>query len=360
MPRPAAIVACTVPGLSIQQLEGTPVDGYHQRVLDLCRQAVSLTRDRIGLAGRSSVRDIVDEAQTFLVRCQMKAIEEMNKFPEGTAYHQGLFDLDHLVTRALHTIQRIRILTGSWPGLQRADCTMREIVESARGRVDAYLRVVYTYEPGTGEVWVEGRVVEPVTVALTELLSNATAYSGGKVGVEVQEIPSGYVIVVDDAGLNMNAYQRQEAARVLSQRTVLDVTNLPDSLHLGFPVIARLCGDYGFHVDVSTTSPFGGVRAVLRIPRDLLGQGPSESEREAERHGAMQSTPLPPEQQPAHPQQSPTALPQRRRRQPRSAAAPQRSSQPAPVEDPDTFARGFADLGRAISEVENYEGDQRD
>ncbi|MEU7316543.1 histidine kinase [Streptomyces sp. NPDC007083] len=355
----------TVPGLSIPSLQGTPVEGCHQAILDGYMQAIGITRDRIGLAARSSVRDIVDEAQTFLVRCQMKAIEEMDKFPEGTAYHQSLMDLDHLVTRALHTIQRIRILTGSWPGLQRADCTMREIVESARGRIDAYLRVDYTYEPGTGEVWVEGRVVEPVTVALTELLSNATTYSGGKVSVEVQEIQNGYVILVDDAGLNMNAYQRGEASRILTQRTVLDVTNLPDSLHFGFPVIGRLCGDYGFTVDVSTTSPFGGVRAVLRIPRDLLGDGPSEQEREAARQAVLQaadtaaSEPLPPEQRPTDAQQGHTALPQRRRRQPRNTVAvPQRSSEPAPAEDPEIFARGFADLGRAIREGENYEGDQ--
>ncbi|MEU5193694.1 histidine kinase [Streptomyces scabiei] len=351
----------TVPGFSVSYLAGTPIASYHQAVLGLCDEAISITRDRIGLAARSSVRDIIDEAQPYLVRCQMKAIEEMERYPEGTAYHQSLMDLDHLVTRALHTLQRTRILTGSWPGLQRADCTFREIVESARGRIDAVLRVNYTYEPGTGEAWVEGRVVEPVTVALTELLSNATAYSDGKVSVEVQQIQTGYCIVVDDAGLNMNVYQREKAAQLLSQRTVLDVTSLPDTQHLGFPVIGRLANEYGFSADVSSTSPFGGVRAVLRIPRDLLGHGPTDEEREAERQAATVSAisrPLIPEQQPADEFGQPPdtsdnpGLPRRRRRSPKHAPTA-RTSEPAPQEDPDAFSQAFANLTATIREGEN-------
>lgn len=361
-----------VPGLRSADLQGSQAADDHQAVLDLCAEAVTLTRDQIGLAARSSVRDIVDEAQPFLVRCQMKAVEEMDRYPEGTAYHQSLMDLDHLVTRAIHTLQRTRILTGSWPGLQRADCTFREIVESARGRIDAYRRVAYAYEPGTGESWVEGRVVEPVTVALTELLSNATAYSQGEVRVQVQQIQTGYCVLVDDSGLNMNASQRDQAARLLAQTTVLDVTTLPDTLHLGFPVIGRLAGEYGFAVDVSSTSPYGGVRAVLRVPRELLGHGPTDEEREAERRAAKPApapvaaapAPTPAPRQEAPPRSAPEsgnpALPQRRRRQPRSTEAPVPVSEAAPQEDPDTFSQGFANLTAAIreGEADHTEGDR--
>jgi hypothetical protein len=326
----------------------------------------------------------------------MTVLDEMNRHPEGTAYHQGLMAFDHPLTRAIHTLQRTRILTGSWPGLQRADCTLREIVESARGRIDAYVRVAYTYEPGTGEVFVEGRVVEPVTMALTELLSNATSYSEGKVSVEVQQTQTGYCVVVDDRGLSMNTYQRDEAAKILSQHTVLDVTNLPDTMHLGFPVIGRLSGEYGFHADVSSTSPYGGVRAVLRIPRNLLGRGPTEAEQAAERAAAAAPLSLSgPRARPAATvsEHLPTqkdgsslagsgtlgvsgasgtpdteqdaaspALPQRRRRKPRQApdtavAAP--AGDPAADEDPDAFAQSFANLMAAIRDNEHTtEGEQ--
>ncbi|MFE9137933.1 histidine kinase [Streptomyces sp. NPDC007355] len=357
-----------VPGLSQEELAGTVVDHAHQAVRRLLQEALAVTREQIGRAARSSVRDMIDEAQTGLQRCQMSVIEEMERHPDGTSYHQSLMNFDHLVTQSLHTLQRMRILTGSWPGLQRADCTVREIVESARGRISDYLRVSYTYEPRTGETWLEGRVVEPVTVALTELLSNAAAYSDGKVFVEVQAFQTGYCIVVDDGGLNMNPFQRESAARQLGQREVLDVTTIQDTGQLGFAVIGRLAGEYGFSADVTSTSPYGGVRAVLRIPLQLFGHGPTDEEIEADRQAATARAGHTP--QPVGTAATtggadatlvqPTAsggLPQRRRRTP-AAAAPARSSEPAPADDPDAFSASLAQLGRTIHDTENTpEGD---
>ncbi|MGW4101741.1 histidine kinase [Streptomyces sp. NPDC004976] len=357
-----------VPGLSQEQLAGTVVDHAHQAVRRLLQEAVAVTREQIGRAARSSVRDMIDEAQTGLQRCQMRVIEEMERHPDGTAYHQSLMSFDHLVTQSLHTLQRMRILTGSWPGLQRADCTVREIVESARGRISDYLRVSYTYESRTGETYLEGRVVEPVTVALTELLSNAAAFSDGKVFVEVQAFQTGYCIIVDDGGLNMNPFQRESAARQLGQREVLDVTTAQDTGQLGFAVISRLAGEYGFSADVTSTSPYGGVRAVLRIPLELFGHGPTSEEIEADRQAATARAghiPLPvgaaatteaADATPVQPMAS-GGLPQRRRRSP-AAAAPARSSEPAPADDPDAFSAGLAQLGQTIHDTENTtEGD---
>ncbi|MBQ0888678.1 MULTISPECIES: ATP-binding protein [unclassified Streptomyces] len=358
-----------VPGLSQEELAGTVVDHAHQAVRRLLQEAVAVTREQIGRTARSAVRDMIDEAQTGLQRCQMRVIEEMERHPDGTSYHQSLMGIDHLVTQSLHTLQRMRILTGSWPGLQRADCTVREIVESARGRISDYLRVSYTYEPRTGETWLEGRVVEPVTVALTELLSNAAAFSDGKVFVEVQAFQTGYCIVVDDGGLNMNPFQRESAARQLGQREVLDVTTVQDTGQLGFAVIGRLASDYGFSADVTSTSPYGGVRAVLRIPLELFGRGPTAEEIEADRQAAAaragQHMPLhagpaastgAADTTPAQPTTS-GGLPQRRRRSP-IAAAPASGSAPAPADDPDAFSASLAQLGRTIHDTENTpEGD---
>ncbi|MET8768546.1 histidine kinase [Streptomyces sp. NPDC004658] len=358
-----------VPSLSQEQLAGTPVEQALQAVGRSLKEAVAVTRQQIGQAARSSVRDIIDEAQTRLTRCQMMVLQEMDRHPDGTAYHESLMNIDHLVTQALHTLQRTRILTGSWPGLQRADCTVREVVESARGRISDYRRVTYTYEPGTGETWLEGRIVEPVTVALTELLANAAAYSDGTVFVQVQPFQTGYCIVVDDGGLGMNAFQREEAAQQLAQHDVLDVTTVTDTGRLGFAVIGRLAGEYGFAADVTSTSPYGGVRAVLRIPRDLFGIGPSDEDIEAERRAAMTAPtePAPTAGLPARPGDSHApagegavgaGLPQRRRRTPRPAA-PVRDSAPAPADDPDTFSASLAHLGRTIHDTETQpiEGD---
>ncbi|MFI1648198.1 histidine kinase [Streptomyces avidinii] len=357
-----------VPGLSQEQLAGTVVDQAHQAVRRLLQEAVAVTREEIGRAARSSVRDMIDEAQTGLHRCQLRVVEEMEQHPDGTAYHQSLMAFDHLVTQSLHTLQRMRILTGSWPGLQRADCTLREVVESARGRISDYLRVSYTYEQRTGETWLEGRVVEPVTVALTELMSNAAAFSDGKVFVEVQAFQTGYCIVVDDGGLNMNPFQRQEAARQLGQHGVLDITTVQDTGRLGFAVIGRLAAEYGFSADVTSTSPYGGVRAVLRIPMELFGHGPTDAEIEADRQAATslaRHASLPAGGDAPAGSADATGgltalggLPQRRRRAPVAAAAA-RDSEPAPEEDPDAFSASLAQLGRTIHDTEKSpEGDR--
>ncbi|TDC88202.1 HAMP domain-containing histidine kinase, partial [Nonomuraea deserti] len=268
-----------VPGLLHPYFAGTPLDKHHQAAEDLLREAVEITRAGVGSAARAGVRGVTDEAQMFLTRLQLKIDEELREFPQASVYHQSLVDIDHLATQALHSVQRLRLLAGSWPGIQRADCTFREIIESARGRIGPYNRVEYTYLPEVGETWVEGRVVEPITVALAELMANATSYSDDLVSVYVQQMQAGCRIVVEDTGLGMNPFQLAEAERLLSQRTALDAAALKDERKLGFALIGRLAHDYGFRVDVSAPSTSGGVKAVCLIPLALICQGPREQAR---------------------------------------------------------------------------------
>ncbi|WP_327188519.1 ATP-binding protein [Streptomyces xinghaiensis] len=373
-----------VPGLLEPDLKGTPVDTAYSAAEDLVREAVAITRESIGRDARAGVRGIADEAQTYLVRLQMKIDEELDKYPSAGAYHQSLTDIDHFATRALHTLQRLRILAGSWPGVQRANCTFREIVESARGRIDAYDRVSFTYLPRTAELFVEGRVVEPVTVALTELLNNATSYSSDRVTVYVQEVQSGFSIVVEDTGLGMNVFQREEAERLLRRSTVMDVTNLRDERQLGFAIVGRLAGDYGFRADVGAPSAGGGVKAVILVPNALMGDAPEDTgavrigrdtpaagtavrpepavRPETAGHprtgGAPPADEAPapapgPAGSPGIPAEPPlsteSGLPKRRRRG--RTRTPESPSQEAASDttDPDTLAAGFDQMRRALS-----------
>ncbi|MBB0245568.1 histidine kinase, partial [Streptomyces alkaliphilus] len=262
-----------VPGVATELVRGNELEELHSRVLALVGEAVEVTEERIGRAARAGVRGTADETQALLVRLQDRIDRELEKDTGGGPHVQGLSDIDHLTTMALHMVQRLRILAGSWPGLQRADCTVREIIESARGRIGDYRRVDYTYQPDIGEQLVEGRVVEPITVALAELLGNATAYSGDRVPVHARWVPKGFRIVVEDSGAGMNAFQLDYAERWLSAPdTTLDVTALEDERRLGFAVVGRLARDYGFRVDVSAPSSSGGVKAVVFVPHHLLAE----------------------------------------------------------------------------------------
>lgn len=361
--------AVTVPGLANEELAGTPVEGYHQEVEKLFRDAVAICKRDIARAARGGLRAVIDDAQTHLARCQFKIFDELDKFPQATAYHQGLMDFDHLVTRSVHTMQRLRILAGSWPGVQRDNAMFVEIAEAARARIDAYRRVEFTYTPDTAKVWVEGRVVEPITIAVAELLSNATLYSADRVAISVQEVQSGYCIVIDDRGLGLNVFQRADASNLLTQRTLLDASNIRDGYQLGFSVVGRLAQEYDFSADIANPSAYGGVRAVLHVPHELLAEEPEDNRLTNPRRpvvvdrytpGEWSQPDVVPEQRQAastgpvareqETQETTSAgLPKRRRRQ--QLAAPG-VTQEAITDtcDPDTVAAGFAERARALNE----------
>lgn len=251
--------------------------------------AADAVRARVEDAARAGVRVAAEEIQASLTRAQRdidNAFDDEDDLGIATGssltYAQTLARVDHSVTLAAHTAQRLRILTESWPGVQRANCTIAEIVESARGRIRQSGAVQYTYQARTGETVVEGLIVEPTIVALTELLDNATAYSGGAAATHVLRVPGGMRVTVEDQGLGMSPLQLQEAERALDSGTT-DVTALADPGRLGFAVIGRLTHTYGLRVGLSPSAS-GGIKATLLIPaRHLVAEEPEEPKEVAPR-----------------------------------------------------------------------------
>jgi hypothetical protein len=103
-------------------------------------------------------------------------------------------------------------------------------------------------------------------------------------------------------------------------------------------VIGRLVRQYGFSVHIEA-SPYGGVRAMLRVPAELLTVLDDE-------HTLSVLVPAPAEKaaprQPERPQEDTpvteaTPLPSRRRRSPKAAAA--RPVAPVPPSEPAPAAR---------------------
>jgi hypothetical protein len=136
---------------------------------------------------------------------------------------------------------------------------------------------------------------------------------------------------------------------------VLDVTTLPDSVQLGFAVVGRLCNEYGFTADVSSVSPFGGVRAVLRLPHRLLADGPNEILTEPEAATVTTSErPRPDDISRGTPASGADQLPQRRRRTRAAQPVAQHPVMDAPL-DPDAATAGLANI---VDALRTAEGDQ--
>jgi hypothetical protein len=227
------------------------------------------------------------------------------------------------------------VLCGSWPGRQRAASSLSDVVRGAKSRVRDYKRIEIRTQV---ELAVTSRAVEPVVLAVAELLDNAARHSQPNTQVEVNLQPAhhGACVVIDDAGVGMDPREIELAGQLLSGQRSVDVTRLGDPPQFGFAVIGVLAARYGFSVSVDTRSPYGGVRAVLFLPTDLLTQITPDVEPSAARdlldvrEPAPERAPRSAVPQPAAPQfTAPPAaaprtaggLPKRRRREPLPEAA---------------------------------------
>lgn len=109
------------------------------------------------------------------------------------------------------------MLCGGWLGRRETVASVFDVARSAQGRIRHFDRVRVN---GQVNFSVVSRAVEPVAVVLAELLANATNYSapGTPVEINIQAVPTGVCLIVDDAGLGMGQEEKDRAAALLSPR----------------------------------------------------------------------------------------------------------------------------------------------
>ncbi|WP_262056067.1 hypothetical protein [Streptomyces sp. STR69] len=262
-----------LPGLRHDSLEGSEIAGHLTALDTLLRKTAADVRRQAAESAGAGVRVAAEEIQAGLTRAQrdidaaLDAAEDQGASAGGPA-SLALAKIDHAVTLAGHTVQRLRILADSWPDVQRANYSVLEIIESARGHIHHFDAVEYAFQAETADVLVEGPIVEPVIMALTELLDNATAYSGEKASTYAQRVRAGIRITVEDSGLGMSPLQLERAERALASGGA-DVTALAEPFSLGFLIVGRLMHRYDLRVSLSPSAA-GGVRADLLIPAERL------------------------------------------------------------------------------------------
>jgi hypothetical protein len=199
-----------------------------------------------------------------------------------------------------------------------------------------------------------------VVLAVAELLDNAARHSepGSDVHVWFMQAHNGVSVIVDDSGIGMKPEDKTAAWELLSGREPVHLTQLRNPPKLGLAAVGVLGARYGFRASVEQESPYGGVRAVLYLPRELLTD-PSPA---ADGEPAPSTTPAAEPPKPLASVPSPTTqpagtgtsfarqgdgLPQRRRRQARSS-----QSAPRPVvgEPPNPSALGAFARGRRAAQ----------
>ncbi|MER7704504.1 ATP-binding protein [Kitasatospora sp. NPDC097605] len=232
---------------------------------------------------------------------------------------EDLLEIDHTNSQFGRRAQSIAVLCDGWLGRQREVASIYDVVRSAQGRIRHFRRVEILSQVNYG---ITSRAVEPVALVLAELLDNATSYSSPDTMVEIniRTVPKGICIVVDDAGIGMNDEERSRAEKLLMSERVSGVSALGNPPQFGFAVAGVLSERFGFETSVDSSSPYGGVRAVLLLPHELLTAMPEQRPAPAASAGSVGA-----EAAARHPFEAATAatattgpdgLPKRRRKRP--------------------------------------------
>ncbi|MFM9610387.1 ATP-binding protein [Streptomyces sp. V2] len=260
-------------------------------------ESVEAAQERAEEATKTVLKSAMRTLQGLALEQQLIVSRLQNKYGDSVML-QDLLEIDHTNSQFGRRAQSIAVLCDGWLGRQRDVASVYDVVRSAQGRVRHYRRIEILSQVDFG---ITSRAVEPVALALAEILDNATSYSSPDTVVEIniRTVPKGICIVVDDAGVGMNDEERVKAEKLLSSERVTGVSALGNPPQFGFAVIGVLSERFGFEVSVDSSSPYGGVRAVLLLPHDLLTGAPQQKEPApvvttvtAPEYGGPEATPL--------------------------------------------------------------------
>ncbi|WP_330177318.1 ATP-binding protein [Streptomyces sp. NBC_01498] len=281
-----------VPGL-LHEREARPEETeLLDAVLGRVSEMVLTDRRRVDAAARAALRGASQDSQALSYRLQSELDALQREFTGSQHLTHRILAADHLNEQNLRLIQRTAIVCGAWPGHVRKDTYVAEIVMGASSRLRGFDRIKINSRIASN-VGIVGRAAEPVAVACAELMANALEHSRDDLAVEVSLIQTGngnVCITIDDAGKGMTAEATARGVRLLSADSQdVMLTELGDPPSQGFAAIGNLVADYGFRVSIDTDhpSPYGGVRAVVTIPPNLL----APIDEEAEPQSAMAAQP---------------------------------------------------------------------
>ncbi|MFI7092491.1 sensor histidine kinase [Streptomyces lydicus] len=226
----------------------------------------------------SAQRGVVNVARRVqaLVHQQATDLRAMeDRHGQEPAFFADLLRLDHGTALIGRLADSIAVLSGARPGRQWSKpVPLYSVLRGAMSRILDYQRVELH---SVAEVAVVGPAVEPLIHALAELLDNATRYSPPKTRVHLTavEVHMGIAIEIEDGGIGLSEEARARAERMLTEaRAGIDLKDLGESPRLGLAVVGRLARAYDFQVSLPP-SAYGGVRAVLTVPKGLITTAPA-------------------------------------------------------------------------------------
>ncbi|MGW0913632.1 sensor histidine kinase [Streptomyces sp. NPDC002784] len=226
----------------------------------------------------SAQRSFVNIARRVqaIVHQQNKELLEMEEdHGRNPEVFDDLLRIDHGTALIGRLADSISVLGGGRPGRQWPEpVALYSVLRGAMSRILEYRRISLD---NICKVNIRGISVEPVIHAAAELLDNATRYSPPqtKVHVTASEVQTGVAIEIEDAGVSLSEEARAKVEGMLeAAKAGIDLQELGDTPRLGLAVVGRLCTAFDMQVSLRT-SAYGGVRAVLIVPREMITTEPA-------------------------------------------------------------------------------------
>ncbi|MCM1975498.1 sensor histidine kinase KdpD [Streptomyces sp. G1] len=230
-----------------------------------------------------ALRDSAQRSFVNIARRVQAIVHQQNKelleMEEDHGRNPEVFDdllrIDHGTALIGRLADSIAVLGGGRPGRQWPEpVALYSVLRGAMSRILEYRRISLD---NIAKVNIRGISVEPVIHAAAELLDNATRYSPPqtKVHVTATEVQTGVAIEIEDAGVSLSEEARAKVEGMLeAAKAGIDLQELGDTPRLGLAVVGRLCTAFDMQVSLRT-SAYGGVRAVLIVPREMITSDPA-------------------------------------------------------------------------------------
>ncbi|WP_174190031.1 sensor histidine kinase [Nocardia barduliensis] len=215
--------------------------------------------------------DIARRSQV-LVHQQLAVLDVAEGKQEDPEHLELLFKLDHLAMRARRNAENLLILGGGQPGRKwRRSVPLEEIARSAISEASDFARVNAVRLP---EIRVHGKVIADLVHLLAELVDNATSFSPPESPVSVHGnlVGKGVAIEIEDQGLGIRFSERERLNALLASPPEFQQMAAGTYRHLGLFVVGQLARRHGIGV-VLTESAYGGVKAIVLLPTELLDPG---------------------------------------------------------------------------------------
>jgi signal transduction histidine kinase len=231
---------------------------------------------------RSAAPDSEERVEVFvnlarrlqsLVHRAINMLDQLENEVEDPELLKGLFHVDHLATRIRRHAENVAVLGGSVSRRQwTRPVTLTEVLRSSIAEVEHYSRAKLV-PPIEGTL--RGHAVADVIHLLAELVENATTFSDPhtQVLLRAQRVTSGLAVEVEDRGLGMPVEEQARINSLLAEPDRIDISKLLADGRIGLYVVSALARRHGIAVRLQGNI-YGGIQAVLVIPRALLGDEP--------------------------------------------------------------------------------------